>query len=96
MTKKDYIYAAEIILKSVKPSARSHVRKAFIQFFKSDNPRFDAERFTEASTPPKLKPVLHPLVKAAKEKLRDVAKEEGEAKPFDGETGTFGNITVEP
>lgn len=64
MTKKDYIRAAEIIRKEhpepdgsvVLPGAvlramkrqKDEVVDCFVVFFKTDNPRFDEERFREA------------------------------------------------
>jgi hypothetical protein len=45
MTKKDYIKAAEIIRDHGSPPK---MVEAFIEFFTSDNPQFDVDRFIDA------------------------------------------------
>ncbi len=56
MTKKDYIKAANIINKRWNPPAGCFsgvielymMERAFVEFFKDDNPRFDVKRFIQA------------------------------------------------
>ena len=47
MTKKDYIKAAEIIRSHGSPAK---MVQAFVEFFVSDNPRFDVDRFVAAAS----------------------------------------------
>ena len=51
MTKKDYIAIAEIINKSLgfeDLKMRQEISYGLADFFKSDNPRFDRQRFQKA------------------------------------------------
>lgn len=52
MTKKNYIAAANLIRTSdYSKAVREQVIKTFVEFFKSDDPRFDEDRFRAAATP---------------------------------------------
>jgi hypothetical protein len=48
MTRKDYIKAAELVKLETKPSYKWVLYSNFVQFFKQDNSRFDADRFASA------------------------------------------------
>ena len=63
MTRKDYVSAAAIVKTQadaidasytvpragkLNDTVRTHLCSAFVAFFRSDNPRFDADRFREA------------------------------------------------
>jgi len=47
MTRKDYERAAKI-LRGLPEGVRHEAARAFVEFFVTDNPRFNAERFYEA------------------------------------------------
>lgn len=47
-TKKDFERAAKIVRGLSRPSYAWTVREAFVVFFASENPRFDADRFRGA------------------------------------------------
>lgn len=48
MTKKDYIKAAEIIIRMKQTDFTGAMEDAFVEFFRNDNPRFDEKRFRQA------------------------------------------------
>ena len=48
MSKKDYVRAAEIVFKAAQDGRGEPLAAAFVEFFRGDNPRFDAARFRNA------------------------------------------------
>jgi len=49
-TRKDYWRAVRVIrvFTTEDSTARANMSQAFVEFFSTDNPRFDAQRFTDA------------------------------------------------
>ena len=51
MTKKDYERAARIVQRERGPRSAACLVSTFVEFFASDNPRFDEARFRAACVP---------------------------------------------